>query len=80
MRTCAVGVGRRGEAEDWVLHRDFQPEDLDIEVPGSPEVVSVGVGNDSLDHPDRMTARDPDGLDESEALLPPLNAASRLGQ
>jgi hypothetical protein len=27
-----------------------------------------------------MTARDPDGLDESEALLPPLNAASRLGQ
>ena len=74
------GVGRRGEAEDWGLHCDFQPEDLDIEVPGSREVVSVGVGNDSFDHPDRMTARDPDGLDESEALLRPLNAASRLGQ
>ena len=57
------GVGRRGEAKDWVLHRDVEPEDLDIEVPGSREVVSIGVGNDSRDHLDRMTAGHTDGLD-----------------
>jgi hypothetical protein len=66
----SLGVGRRGEAKDWVLHRDFEPEDLDIAVPGSRNVVSIGVSNDSVDHPDSMTARGPDGFDESEALLP----------
>jgi hypothetical protein len=74
------GVGRRAEAKDWILHRDFEPEDLDIEVPGSREVVSIGVSNDSFDHPDRVAAWGPDGLDEWEALLPPLSAMSRLGQ
>jgi hypothetical protein len=74
------GVGRRGEAKDWVLHRDFEPEDLDIEVPGSRKVVSIGVSNHSLDHPDSRTAGGPEGLDESEALLPPVTAAGRPGQ
>ena len=40
---------------------DFEPEDLDIEVPGSRKVVSIGVNNDSVDHPNSMTARGPDG-------------------
>ena len=42
------GVGRRGEAKDWILHRDFEPKDLDVEVPGGREVVSIGVRNDSF--------------------------------
>jgi hypothetical protein len=65
------GVGRRGEGKDRVLHRDFEPEDLDIELPRSRDVISIGVSNDSLDHPARMTAWGPHGLDEWEALLPP---------
>ena len=75
------GVGRRGEAKDWVFHRDLEPEDLDIEVPGSDKVVSVGVSNDSLDHPDRMAASGTDGLDKWEALLPtPWRAVTIIDQ
>ena len=44
----SCGVGRRGEAKDWILHRDFEPKDLDVEVPGGREVVSIGVRNDSF--------------------------------
>jgi hypothetical protein len=32
---------------------------MNTEVPGSVEVVSIGIGNDSFDHPDRMAARVP---------------------
>ena len=75
------GVGRRGEAKDWVFHRDLEPEDLDIEVPGSDKVVSVGVSNDSLDHPDRMAASGTEGLDKWEALLPtPWRAVTIIDQ
>ena len=53
------GVGRRGDAKDWIFHRDLEPEDLDVEVPGSGQVISIGVSNDSFDHRNRMTAARP---------------------
>src|ERR671915_1980105 len=68
------GVGRRGDAKDWIFHRDLEPEDLDVEVPGSGQVISIGVSSDSFNHRNRMTAARPRRLEQMGSSATPPGA------